>query len=224
VFDLAGNPTLVESTLLPVKTRLITDQTLYNRVMHDIGWNLYIGKFEIKWLTKNRIYSSLNNDKLLLAAAEQETSKKTSHPRFVYLHLAMPHFPYYYDEHLQMRSEKDMFDDMNPGHVDSYFKYLLYTNKKLEELVDTIQKNSNHPAVIILMGDHGYRTNTNDGDRTHYFKNMNAVYFPDKNYRLFTDSITGVNQFRIILNSLFKQNLPLLQDSTIFLTDKPQVF
>jgi hypothetical protein len=91
----------------------------------------------------------------------------------------------------------------------------------VRELVDTIQKNTNRSAVIILMGDHGYRANTNDGDRSHYFKNLNAVYFPDKNYHLFTDSITGVNQFRVILNSLFKQNLPLLKDSTFFLTDKP---
>jgi hypothetical protein len=221
VFDLAGNPTLVQSRLLPVKTSLITEQTLYIRLMHDIGWNLVIGKFYSKWVEKNRIYSDLNNNNLFLAAVKQESRKKSSHPRFVYVHLTMPHFPYYYDEHFQMRNRKELLADMDRGHVDSYIKYLPYTNKNLKELIDTIQKNTNRSAAIILMGDHGYRVSTNDGDRTHYFKNLNAVYFPDKNYQLLTDTITGVNQFRIILNSMFKQNLPLLQDSTVFLTDKP---
>jgi len=223
VFDLAGNPTLVESTLLPVRTRLITDQTLYNRLVRDIGWNLYIGKMEIKWLTKNRIYSGLNNNNLFLELVKQESRKKTNRPRFIYAHLAMPHPPYYYDEHFQSRSKKAMIADENQGNIDSYFKYLPYTNKNLRELVDTIQKNTHDSAVIIVMGDHGYRTKTEDGDRSHYFKNLNAIYFPDKNYQLLTDTITGVNQFRVIINSLYKQHLPILQDSTVFLTDKHEI-
>ncbi len=221
IFDLAGNPTLVESTLLPVKTRLITDQTLYNRMMHDIGWHLFIGKMEISWLTKNQILSSLHNDNLFIAKLKEESRKKTSQPRFVYTHLAMPHYPYYYDEHMLLRNRKDLVADPDPGHVESYTKYLTYTNQTLRELIDSIHKNTNHTAVIILMGDHGYRTKTGDGDRKHYFKNLNAIYFPDKDYQRLTDTISGVNQFRVILNSLYKQNLPLLKDSTIFLTDKP---
>ena len=189
--------------------------------MRDIGWNLYIGKFEIKWLTKNLIYSSLHNDNLFLESVKQESRKKTAHPRFIYAHFAMPHYPYYYDRHLQLRNEKELVADMDPGHIDSYLKYLPYTNRKLRELINTIQKNTNHSAVIILMGDHGYRAKTEDGDRSHYFKNLNAIYFPDKNYQWLTDTISGVNQFRTLFNSLYKQQLPLLKDSTIFLTDKP---
>src|SRR5450631_841773 len=220
VFDLAGNPTLVESTLLPVKTRLITDQTLYNRLVRDLGWHLLIGKFEVSWLTKNIIYSSLHNDNLFLADVKQESRKKSNRPRFVYAHLSMPHNPYYYDEHFKPRTESAMQADTNPGHIESYINYLPYTNKNIRELIDTIQKNTNRSAVIILMGDHGYRAKTADGDRKHFFKNLNAVYFPDGNYRLMTDSITGVNQFRVILNSLFKQELPLLKDSTVLLTPR----
>jgi hypothetical protein len=211
----------VESTLLPVKTRLLTDQTFYNRLIRDIGWNLYVGKFEIKWLTKGRIYSGLHNNNLFLEKVKQESRKKTAHPRFIYAHFAMPHYPYYFDEHMQMRNIKDLVADMDPGHVDSYLKYLPYTNKNIRELVDTIQKNTDNAAVIVIMGDHGFRTNTGDGDHSHYFKNLNAVYLPDRDYRLFKDTITGVNQFRIIFNSLYKQHLPLLYDSSVFLTDKP---
>jgi len=163
----------------------------------------------------------LQNDSLFLAGVREQSGKKADRPRFIYAHFNMPHFPFYYDEHFQLRPEKDLEADNDPRHVDSYAKYLPYTNQKLRELIDTIQKNTNRSAVIILMGDHGYRIKTADGDRSHYFKNLSAIYFPNGDYRLMTDSISTVNQFRAIFNSLYKQNLPLLRDSTIFLTDKP---
>ena len=217
IFDLAGNPAMVESNRLPVKTRLFTDQTLYHRLMHDIGWNLYVGTFEIKWLTKNQIYSDLYIINKFLADVKEESRKKSDHPRFIYAHLSMPHYPYYYDDHFKLRDEKDLVADMDANHVISYTNYLPYVNKTIRELIDTIQKNTNRSAVIILMGDHGYRSKTKDGDLTHLFKNLNAVYFPDANYRLMTDSIIAVNQFRSIFNSLFKQQFPLLKDSTVCL-------
>jgi hypothetical protein len=220
IFDLAGNPSLLESSLLPVKTRLISEQTLYNRIIHDIGWNLYIGKFEIKWLSKNIIYGTLNNNNKILALVKHESSLNTGHPRFVYAHFEMPHPPFYYNKNYQLRDKKDLVAEQYGYHIDSYKGYIPYTNSKIKELIDTIQKNTNHSAVIILMGDHGYRVETGGASRSHHFKNLNAVYFPNQEYQLMTDSITGVNQFRAIFNTLFKQHLPLLKDSAIFLTDQ----
>jgi len=57
-------------------------------------------------------------------------------------------------------------------------------------------------------------------NRNQNFKNLNAVYFAGKDYHLFYDSVSGVNQFRIILNSLFNQSISLLKDATIFLSGK----
>jgi hypothetical protein len=53
-----------------------------------------------------------------------------------------------------------------------------------------------------------------------FFQNQNAVYFPDRDYHLFYDSITNVNMFRMTFDKLFKQNIPLLKDTSIFLYDK----
>jgi len=220
IFDLAGNPSLIVSSLLPVKTRLITEQTLFNRMIHDIGWNLYIGKFEISWLSKNLIYENLTNNNKILYLVKRETSMHSQHPRFVYAHFEMPHPPFYYNKNEAMRDKKELISEQQGDHMESYLGYIPYTNNKIRELIDTIQKNTNHAAVIIIMGDHGYRIETGTASHSHHFKNLNAVYFPDKAYHLLTDSISGVNQFRAILNTLFKQNFPLLKDSSIFLTDQ----
>jgi hypothetical protein len=220
IFDLAGNPTMLESSLLPIKTRLISEQTLYNRMVHDIGWNLYTGKFELKWLTKNIIYGTLNNNNKILALVNHESSLYNTHPRFVYAHFEMPHPPFYYDRNFQLREKKELAAEQCGYHIESYKGYIPYTNRKIEELIDTIQNNTQNSAVIILMGDHGYRVEMDTSSRLHHFSNLNAVYFPNREYQFMTDSINGVNQFRAILNTLFKQQLPLLKDSLIFLTDK----
>ena len=43
---------------------------------------------------------------------------------------------------------------------------------------------------------------------------------PDGNNSGFYDGMSNVNQFRVLLNSQFKQKLPLLKDSTNFLIEK----
>ena len=133
----------------------------------------------------------------------------------------MPHSPFYFDKDFQLRDQKVLVAEKKKINIESYKGYLPYTNSKIKELVDTLEKNTNRSAVIILMGDHGFRVELPNVSHIHQFKNLNAVFFPDKDYRLLTDSITGINQFRAIFNTLFNQQLPLLGDSSVFLKDQP---
>ena len=70
------------------------------------------------------------------------------------------------------------------------------------------------------MSDHGYRYIKDGGAYSWFFNNQNAVYFPDGDYSLMYDSISNVNQFRVVFNKLFRLNLPLLKDSVIFLQER----
>jgi len=213
IFDLAGNPSPLNQDLLPLKTKLITDRTLWGRMRSQILWNLFTGRFEVELLTKNLIYIHLTNNNQLFDLVKQECLKKNDKPRFIYVHFNMPHRPYYFDRNGKLKDrEKIKNDYTNEGYLDN----VVYTNKKLEELVTHIQDNSHGNAAIIIMGDHGYRLDTTLPQKV-FFENQNAVYLPKKNYQLFYDSMSGVNQFRVIFNSLFKQNFPLLKDSTTFL-------
>jgi hypothetical protein len=38
------------------------------------------------------------------------------------------------------------------------------------------------------------------------------VYLPGRQYGQYHDSLSGVNQLRVLLNTLFQQRLPLLRD------------
>lgn len=219
IFDIAGHPSLVEYSLLPVKTRLITAQTLSNRFIHDLGWNFFTGPLEIKWFTKNLVYENLDINNQFFELVKRESEKKRDRPSFIYVHFEMPHWPFYYDKSGRLRDKRVLIDDQTGPHIDSYTGYLPYVNSKMVDMVNIIQENTHHSAVIVVMGDHGYRVALDGVPKDHFFQNFNAVYFPNKDYSSLKDSVSGVNEFRMIFNALFKQSLPLLKDSSIFLTD-----
>jgi hypothetical protein len=130
----------------------------------------------------------------------------------------MPHWPYFFTRTgieipVEKLTEEFIMDKK------AYIEYLQYANEKLLALVDFIRKNSTRPPVIMLLGDHGYRQLKDDVEEKYHFMNLNAVYFPDGNYTAFYDGMTNANQFRVTLNSLFGQKLPLLKDSTSFIKE-----
>lgn len=220
VFDLAGNPSKVEQTFLPLKTKLITDRTLYRYLQKDIGWMIYTGKFKLKWLVEQTIFRHSNNNKTFVDLVKKESALQSNKPRFVYAHFYMPHPPFFYDKYGVKKDVSTIYKQNDEKYYQDYLDYIPYTNEKAKELINNIQQNTNNSAVIIFLGDHGFRYTTDSSDLSNYFQNQNAVYFPDKEYRSLYDSVSNVNEFRIIFNKLFNANFPLLKDSSIFLKDK----
>jgi Sulfatase len=219
IFDLRGHPSPITESLLPLQTRLITDQTFYSRFYRDIGWNFW--QFTVNPLSEKEIDLSLNNDNKLIARLQAVSATPSTHPRFIYGHFNIPHPPYYFDRQGNRRNVRAPYRPTDEDNVQDYLDYLSYTNQKAEAMIDDIRTNTRGQAVIILMGDHGLRYHDRLGyNPLSFVQNLNAVYFPDKDYHLFYDSISGVNQFRVILNTLFGQNLPLLKDSVVNVKDK----
>ena len=142
----------------------------------------------------------------------------TSFPKFVCVHLSLPHHPYFFDSNGN-ETPVDSLTDQFTMNKKAYIEYLQYSNNKLTALIDFIKKHSSRPAVIMLLADHGFRQFVENVDKKYHFMTMNAVYFPDSNYAAFYDGMSNVNQFRVTLNTIFGQQLPLLKDSTIFLTE-----
>ena len=127
---------------------------------------------------------------------------------------------FYYGKSGELKDEATVFRENSESVLQPYLDYIPYTNNRIKELISTIQKNTDGNAVIIFMGDHGYRYSIQQGEPINHFQNQNAIYFPDRDYHLLYDSVTGVNQFRVVFNKLFNQQIPLLKDSAIFLRDK----
>ena len=214
IFDLEDRPSEVNLHLLPVKANLISGQTLWGRVRRDLGPRFY--KLPVPVL-KDQAYQVMHDNDRFIEGVLKQSQAAASHPRFIYAHLEMPHHPYFLDRNGRLKGPGEaMVRDIRP-----YLDYLPPTNKVIKKMVDAIQQNTHRSAVIILMGDHGVRYDVpGDSLHTHDFENLNAVFFPGPDYHAFPESINGVNQFRVVLSRIFRQSIPLLPDSTVYLTDR----
>ena len=96
---------------------------------------------------------------------------------------------------------------------------MLYANSIIEDVVTYIQTHNRKNSVIIVAGDHGYKYYQKQ-QAAYSFQNLNAIYFPDGDFRMLYDSVTPVNTFRILLNKYLGSSLPLLKDSSILVTEQ----
>ncbi len=96
-----------------------------------------------------------------------------------------------------------------------YLQYLVYTNKRMMTFLDQLFAATQGKAVIMVMSDHGYRDVFGSDGKFFGFTNFNAVYLPNRDYHLWYDSVTNVNQFPLLFNTLFGQQIPLRKDSSV---------
>lgn len=217
IFDFEGQPGRRLENFLPVSTRLITAQTFLSRIDKEILFNI-VTRWRSNAGRKKVTYAAKHNNENIYDLTWKIAEQKTTAPKFVYAHLEMPHYPYYYDKN----GQEQPFDKLTEGNQvnkAAYIGYLQYCNGKLAALVDHILQSSARPPVIILMGDHGFRHFNEPVDNKYYFMNLVSVHLPNRDYSSFHDSLTGVNLFRALFNSSFGQHLPYLKDSTSYLKD-----
>jgi hypothetical protein len=198
---------------------LVTAQTFLSRLDRDIRFNL-VTKFNIRSETEKALKDELRINEALYQHAWDEAASSSEKPRFVYTHLEMPHYPYYFDRNDKPNAMKDLYD-IEQWDQKKYIEYLQYANKKYLELIDHILESTKGKAIVMFMSDHGFREFLNDSvDHKYYFMNFNSIYLPDKNYEGFYNGMSNANQFRVLLNTQFGQRLPLLKDSTSFLKEQ----
>lgn len=134
--------------------------------------------------------------------------EKAGSQEFVYLHLMMPHFPYYFDSAGKAIDIKEVMNEK------MFTGYLEYANNLVLNIIRKI-KALPGKKVIHLFSDHGYREG--NAPRQVFFSNLSALYSSDNSITI-RNNTTNINQFRSILNQSLNQQFPLLRDSTSYLT------
>ena len=124
---------------------------------------------------------------------------------FVYAHINAPHGPYVFRTDGSFRYPLDTSD----ARV-LYTDEVTYLNKRVLELIDTLQAKSKVPPIIILQGDHSIHMLTTGLDK---HKILSAYYLPGNQVTAPYATITPVNNFRLILKDYFDPNEALLPDT-----------
>lgn len=216
-FALGGIDANASVTVLPRDIELITDKVLYNRLIKRIILGEPQDKvnltFVADWLNKK---IAATHESQLQAVLSSASAPKQS-PTFTYLHLLMPHKPFVYDSTGKTPDiYKAVSGNKMSGTDNLYLQYLIYTNKRISAFIEQLFAATQGKAAIMVMSDHGYRDAHSIPGKDFSFQSFNAVYLPNRDYHLWYDSVSNVNQFPLLLNTLFGQQIPLKQDSCDF--------
>ena len=200
-------------------------KTLPGRIYRDVFWNY--SRIDVDFIKSNqmKIIDFRNREKKkyfdTTVALIKKSCAQNGIPKFIYGHFMLPHEPYTFDSTGNVNSADHTIVKRAKDDAAAYFNQVLFARKVIRELTTYIQQHNKKNTIIIVEGDHGYRTEK--GNITGYtFQNFNSFYFPDQKYDLLYDSLSPINTFRIVLNKYFKAGLPLLKDSSILVTSQKE--
>jgi hypothetical protein len=230
IFDIDDTRSLHPEDFLTLPQRdVLLYNTLSERLRRDLLWNFVTGRYAVSFIQrmeqrrqeklareqiKKRDFNNIVIDSLMKIPLQ-----KTNSPKFVYAHVYLPHPPFFYDENGSENDLKTVLDEKSHEDRLLFLSYLKYTNNVTTKIIDGIMQSTGGHAVIILQSDHGFRNF--EGAASHprtFFQNYSAFYFPDKNYSALYDTMSNINTFPVIFNKYFGTNIPLQQDTTVFLT------
>ena len=154
-------------------------------------------------------------------------------PFFAYVHVIAPHPPFDVDRNgnpLEVArhdlSDADRLHEKKPRlqleYRNGYVEKLLFINTELYGYVRTIIRDAPNPKLIIVHGDHGgglFMDHDNAGATCHRerFSPLLAVYSSDGALQhAVPEDMNLVNLYRIVFNTYFQTNMPLLASRSYF--------
>ena len=108
--------------------------------------------------------------------------QRIGHPRFVFAHILKPHLPATFDQHGNYLDGDPGFDDSHDPSVSSaYMGQLIYVNKLVLDMIDSILQPDAESPIIVIAADHGYsddRHHESSVRAKHSHSILNAVHLP----------------------------------------------
>lgn len=174
--------------------------------------------------------NNLHRQAALQQFDELKKVPKLKGPKFVFVHILLPHDPFVFDKNCTPISR---IQRNKNTHQVNYINQLQCVNTMLSEAIDTILKDSKTPPIIILQSDEGpFPMNSpisgaqawgeaTDTALREKFPIINAYFLPGKNavQSGFYDTVTPVNSFRLIFNAYFGEDFELLEDRNYVFQD-----
>jgi hypothetical protein len=133
-------------------------------------------------------------------------------PKFVYMHLMLPHFPFTF------KADGSLVLPSGRGDWSNYLGNYQYTMVLIEGLVSDIltAADAEHLPVIIIQSDHGARNNDYGkgvmADYPNEYKTLivNAMRLPGCDQSALTQDMNPINTLPIVLNCYFDAAIPLV--------------
>ena len=189
---------------LPEFEKLVMDTTVL-RIVSD--FNLF---------NINRFTNNLHRSRVLSLLKHLKRLPTEEGELFVFAHFVIPHQPY------RFGPNGEWIEDRPEDFGEAYIGQVIFINHEILQVIDTILAKSEIPPIIIIQGDHGPPPKLAPS-AAQKMPILNAYYLPGVDTdKVLYSSISPVNTFRVILNSYFGQDLPLLEDISYYAPNADQ--
>lgn len=217
-------------------TRELAENSKAVQFLKERGYKfVFVGSGSSVITGENADYSFTNNDfhrivqsitilgpltnprsKVLNAFSDIEKAAEIEGPKFVIVHILIPHVPYIFGENGE-------YIGINPGTKDTprdmelYLGQLKFADKKFAEAAETIMRIAGPASpVIVIQSDHGVHVPKewvpDDEERPRLqLRNFAAYYLPEKDASPPSD-LSAVNTFRFLFDLYFSQNFGFLEN------------
>jgi hypothetical protein len=157
-------------------------------------------------------------DREIFKLAELGKMGQLSGPKFVFAQVIIPHGPFVFAPDGTPLTDPRYWDNndspiQNEFYRKGYVNQVQYINNQILPVLHNILADSKTPPVIILQGDHGLKTGENR------VSNLSAFYLPGHQNEL-NSTMSPVNNFRLIFNSYFGTQYPILADHSYYSPDE----
>jgi hypothetical protein len=191
------------------------------------GWQ--ISPFEVM-LLESTAFRLITDSRYLLVESDYNTNPFASHisrqlfmldslteipsnpePTFSLAHILIPHPPYVFGPDGNIVTDMGYYGGKNGEPINAGYKrqgyrnQVLFITKRISAIAKEIIEESDVPPIIIIQGDHGLSPRNRN-------LILNIYYLPDGGDENLYHNITPVNSFRVIFNTYFGMDYPLLED------------
>ena len=156
-------------------------------------------------------------------------------PTFTFAHILLPHEPFVFDVNGEYISRDE---EGARGRQRNYMEQTTYTNQLIDGLLDDLlDVPEGERPIIILQADEGPHpvrfkldeenfdwTEANDSELEEKLAILNAYLFPGVDDPGLYESISPVNTWRVLFNTYFGADLPLLEDRSFVFRDENHVY
>jgi hypothetical protein len=139
-------------------------------------------------------------------------------PVYVFVHILVPHGPYVFAPDGRCLTQKE---SAARGDRQGYIDQIAYADRIIEDVVTALQEREGPSPVILIQADEGpfpSRDNqipwqeASSEELRIKLGILNAVYYPNGDYELLRNDMTPVNSYRLLFNTFFNTDLPILPD------------
>lgn len=146
-----------------------------------------------------------SRERILFTLEQLNNIPEVDGPKFVFVHLIIPHWPHIFGPDGQAVHE-------NPDSVTGYRNQVQFINAQIVPIIDNITADSEHTPIVIIQGDHGSIIES----PKQRMSILNAYKFPEPLKDALYAGLSPVNTFRMVINYLLGSQYELLEDSALY--------